>query len=722
MTEKRISFSLAINSILATLSIAQTGLAGDGHDHSGHDHVDDAGDYHLLDSVVVTGTRTERIITQTPVKTELLLADNLDSYNISNIKDALKLIPTARFENECQNCGLNQIQLLGLSTDHTAILFDGAPLYSGLAKVYGADIFPTSFIDRIEVVKGGSSALYGPEAIAGVVNLITTEPTYDNTQYDLSFRSLLGKTSDTEASFATDRVNADKTFNYTVYGLVKDQEGLDLTTDGFTEVPQFKNKVIGTQAWFHPDEGSTAKFSYQYMDQSHRGGDSLHLHEEQARVAESLAHELHVLKAGWERQNLNGLDFQFNASYIDIQRTSFYGARGDYEQRAYEEADHDGDVTDSFIANNQTAIDTIAHSVWGSTNNNVLYLDAQFDQTWNKHTISAGAQYRLEKLTDGSLYGSAETTTDEFSNTSIFFQDQWMPSDTWEIVYGARIDDHEKVSDAVFSPRVAFRYQRDKQLTFRASWSTGFNAPGAFNEDMHIGVSNGGAIFLNNAGGLREESSQTLSFGAEYRPKSYEDKLILHSQVHLTKLEDSFDIDDSGELTGSENLWLRVNGPASEVFVWENNLNWQINDAIQIDSGLSYIHGRFEDPIERVTDLTTREFIERPEWSGHIGVTYENAQTVDAHAFLRYTGSMIALGQDADIWRRSPNFWVLDLGLTKTFENIWEKHDLTVNVGVENAFDQRQKDLMDNGEDRDPTYLYGPTSPRTYYLSASLGW
>jgi outer membrane receptor for ferrienterochelin and colicins len=75
---------------------------------------------------------------------------------------ALKMIPTARFENNCQNCRLNEIQLLGLGTDYTANLFDGAPLYSGLAEVYGADLFPSVFIDRIEVVKGGSSVLYEP--------------------------------------------------------------------------------------------------------------------------------------------------------------------------------------------------------------------------------------------------------------------------------------------------------------------------------------------------------------------------------------------------------------------------------------------------------------------------------------------------------------------------------------------------------------------------------
>ena len=114
---------------------------------------------HDMEPLVVTGTRTERPVSEAPVKTELVLPKDMVAYNVTSFRDALKLIPTARFENDCQNCGLNQIQLLGLSTDYTAILFDGAPLYSGLVKVYGADLFPTIFIDRIEVVKGGKSLI-----------------------------------------------------------------------------------------------------------------------------------------------------------------------------------------------------------------------------------------------------------------------------------------------------------------------------------------------------------------------------------------------------------------------------------------------------------------------------------------------------------------------------------------------------------------------------------
>ncbi len=678
---------------------------------------------HELDSYVVTGTRTERILTEAPVKTELLLSNDLEDYNITSFKDALKLIPTARFENDCQNCGLNQIQLLGLSTDYTSILFDGAPMYSGLAKVYGADLFPAVFVDRIEVVKGGSSSLYGPEAIAGVVNLITVEPLQNSFRTDVSIESLLGDATETEFSFSGSQVSEDGNYALKVYGLHQDRDALDLTTDNFSEIPQFENKIIGTQAWFHPVEDGTMKLSFQYMDQAHRGGDRLDLPEEQARVAESLAHEVYMLHADWKQRLSNGMDYSLRASYVDIGRQSFYGARADNEQRAFEEAGFDGEVTDEFIANNQAAIDSVARTVWGETNNDVIYLESQVNRYAEQHVFSLGAQYRYEELEDGSLYNRQGTVTKgDFSNLGIFLQDQWSINEKWEVVSGLRYDSHDNVDGSIFSPRIATRFSANEEVTWRASWSTGFNAPGAFNEDQHISVNTGGAVILNNAADLKEEDSQTWSFGMDFIPQSLDEKLILHSQIHYTLLKDSFDIDDSGDLTGDENLWLRVNGPDSEFFVWENNINYELNEHFQIDGGLSYLKARFDEPIERVTSLTTDEYIERPEWTGHLALSYENQDVFDAYAFLSYTGTMLATGEDADIWRRTDDFWVFDIGVSKKFEGFMGDADLIIATGIDNLFDERQKDQLDNGEDRDPTYSYGPTNPRTFHVSARLAW
>jgi len=678
-----------------------------------------------LPDVVVTGTRTERLIHEAPVKTELLLSEDLEAYNARSLRDALKLIPTARFENDCQNCRLNQIQLLGLSTDYTAILFDGAPLYSGLAKVYGADLFPAIFIDRIEVVKGGSSVLYGPEAMAGVVNLITAEPFESAFEAEAGYSSVLGDTSDWEASVRGDYVDPEGRFSLSAYGYITDQESVDLTTDGFTEIPEFENRVFGLQSWWYPTAEATLKANYQYMDQSHRGGDRLDRPEEQARVAESLEHDIHIAQVSWKQRLNPDFDYSLGASYLFIERTSFYGARGDNEQRAYEEAGFAGDVTDAWIAANQAAIDAVARRVWGFTENHVYYLDSQFNHYWGDHTVSYGLQYRYEDLTDGPLYedlSAAPTTEDDFANLGFFLQDQWALTPALELVPGIRVDKHDNVDGSILSPRLAARYFATDELTLRASWSTGFNAPGAFNEDKHIGVNNGGAIFLVNESGLEEERSETFSFGGEYQPKGLNGQLVLHSQVHYTLLKDAFEIDDSGAISGDENIWLRVNGPDADILAWENNLNWQWSRQLRLDAGLSYIHARYDEAIDRVTGLSTDEFLKRPEWTGHIGLSYENHELFDAHALLSYTGEMLAVGEDADIWRRTDPFYEVDLGISKDFDGILGAEHLTLSLGIENLFDERQDDLQDNGEDRDPTYLYGPTNPRTYYVRVSGTW
>jgi len=674
-----------------------------------------------MNQMVITGTRTEHLVSEAPVKTELFVQEDFDDYNISSLKDTFKLIPTCRFESDCQNCGLNQIQLLGLSTDYTAILFDGAPLYCGLAKVYGADLFPSVFIDRIEVVKGGSSVLYGAEAMAGVVNLITEEPTSNHAEMEVSFQSWMGDASEWETSFKADQVGDG--FAWRAYAYFDDRDGLDLGTDGFTEIPEFENKVIGFQSWVHPLDGATFKSSFQYMDQAHRGGDQLELPEEEARVAESLAHQVWMANLDWTQLVSDSFDYSFKASYMEVQRKSFYGARADNEQRAYEQAGYVGDVTEDFIVGSQDLIYDVARSVWGLTNNSVYYLDLQFNHYLNEHTLSYGAQYRNEDLEDGSLYdSSAEVTNDSFYNFGVFVQDQWEISEKLELVSGLRIDEHGNVDGRIFSPRLAARYFATDELTLRVSWSTGFNAPGAFNEDMHIGVNNGGAIFLVNSDDLQEESSQTFSVGAEFKPNTMDGRLALHSQVHYTLLDDTFEIDDSGELSGDENLWLRVNGPSSEILVWENNLNYQLDAHWRIDAGLSYIYARLDDPVERLEDLVTEEYLKRPDWTGHFGLSYENHEFVDGHVFLSYTGSMLAVGEDAGIWRDTPDFFVVDLGLSKEFEDALWGADLVVSAGIDNLFDERQKDFFNNGEERDPTYLYGPTEPRTYYVTLKMLW
>lgn len=133
-------------------------------------------DHFNLEQVVVTGTRTQHYVKSVPVRTEVVTSQALQNKNAWNVFEALEGVPGIRVENQCQSCNFTMVRMQGLGSEHTQVLINGQPVYSGLASVYGLEQIGTGDVDRIEVVKGAGSALYGSSAIAGAINIITREP------------------------------------------------------------------------------------------------------------------------------------------------------------------------------------------------------------------------------------------------------------------------------------------------------------------------------------------------------------------------------------------------------------------------------------------------------------------------------------------------------------------------------------------------------------------
>jgi len=130
-----------------------------------------------LDQVVVTGTRTQHYVKDVPIRTEVVTSQALKNKNAWNVFEALEGVPGVRVEDQCQSCNFTMVRMQGLGSEHTQVLINGQPIYSGLASVYGLEQIGTGDVDRIEVIKGAGSALYGSSAIAGAINIITKEPT-----------------------------------------------------------------------------------------------------------------------------------------------------------------------------------------------------------------------------------------------------------------------------------------------------------------------------------------------------------------------------------------------------------------------------------------------------------------------------------------------------------------------------------------------------------------
>ena len=132
-----------------------------------------------LSQVVVTGTRTSHFVKDVPIRTEVLTSQAITKKNAQNLYEALEGVPGIRVEQQCQFCNFSEVRMQGLGAEHTQVLIDGEPIYSGLAGVYGLQQIGTNDIDRLEVVKGAGSALYGSSAVAGAINIISKEPTFE---------------------------------------------------------------------------------------------------------------------------------------------------------------------------------------------------------------------------------------------------------------------------------------------------------------------------------------------------------------------------------------------------------------------------------------------------------------------------------------------------------------------------------------------------------------
>ena len=130
----------------------------------------------MLESVVVSANRNETKRREAPSIVNIISPKIFENTNSVCVAQGLNFQPGLRTEINCSNCGLPQVRINGLDGTYSQILIDNRPIYSALQSVYGIEQIPTNMIERVEVVRGGGSAIFGTNAIGGTINIITKDP------------------------------------------------------------------------------------------------------------------------------------------------------------------------------------------------------------------------------------------------------------------------------------------------------------------------------------------------------------------------------------------------------------------------------------------------------------------------------------------------------------------------------------------------------------------
>ncbi len=651
-----------------------------------------------LEGVVVSANRSETTRRMAPTLVNVLDLKLFEKTNSSTLSQGLNFQPGVRVETNCQNCGFQQVRINGLDGPYTQILIDSRPILSALSGVYGLEQIPASMIERVEVMRGGGSALFGSSAIAGTINIITKEPLRNSGQLSHTFTSI-GGSSDFDnvtginASLVTDNHRA----GLYVFGLNRHRSAYDADGDGYSEIPRLKNQTVGFRSYLKTSTYSKLTFEYHHLEEFRRGGNNLDRPPHEADIAEQLEHSI---DGGGLKFDLFSPDTKHRlglyASAQNTDRDSYYG--GGKDPNAY------GKTTDlTFVGGAQY----VYHF------DKCLFMPAD---------LTTGAEFSGDWLED-DMWGYNRYTKQQVRTGSFFFQNEWK-NEHWGILLGGRLDKHNLVDHAIFSPRANLRYNPTENINFRLSYASGFRAPQTFDEDLHIENVGGTVSVIDLADNLKEETSHSFSASADVYQRFGAWQANVLAEGFYTRLLDAFALGPATEEDGIYHK-LRYNGPGAKVYgaTLEGKLAYL--SLLQVQAGFTWQRSRYDEALAwSETAPAEQRMFRSPDRYGYFTATYTPWKPFTVALSGTYTGSMpvqhLAGYIAGDVLVDTRDFFDMGVKLTYDF-NVLNAVNLQINAGVQNLFNAYQQDF-DQGPRRDSAYIYGPASPRSYFAGLKLSY
>lgn len=658
-------------------------------------------DAFMLDQAVVTSSKSETRRRESPSLVNVLNGAAFQRLGACSLADGLDFQPGVRVENDCQNCGFTQVRINGLDGHYSQILMNSRPVFSALTGVYGLEQIPANMIDRVEVMRGGGSALFGSSAVGGTINIITKDPMVNSAQVAHRLTSIgpsgaFDNNTTLNASVVTDNGLA----GLFIYGQSRYRDGYDHNGDGFTEVPQLKTQTLGARGFFRTSDISKLTVEYHNTHEYRRGGDRLNVPPHMAMIAEQTDHNIHAGEATydlWLRDRRDHLSLF--AATQNTRRQSYYGS--DMDPDAY------GRTSDVVIT---------AGSQWTHPMDRFLFMPAE---------LVAGLEYSFNRLHDVTV-GYDHDVKQCVRIYSAYLQNEWRDK-RWGFLAGARVDKHSMISGPIVSPRVNIRYNPAENVNLRASYSTGFRSPQAYDEDFHVAIVGGERVVTVLAPGLKQESSQSVSLSADLYHRFGNVQTNLLVEGFFTDLRDVFALRQLDGTDAMGNAVLeRYNGSGARVMGINLEAKAFFSSHFDMQGGVTIQSSRYKKP-EQWSDNpdvpAVKKMFRTPDVYGYLTANWEITHHLSATLNATGTGPMTVQhmegsGTDVDLAVRTQSFFDASVKLAYTFR-LFNRVNLEVSAGVSNIFNSYQNDF-DLGPARDSGYIYGPALPRCVNAGVSI--
>lgn len=495
-----------------------------------------------LNEVVITGTMKPVSRLESPVPVEVYKPIFFKKNPTANIFEALQNVNGVRPQLNCNVCNTGDIHINGLEGPYTLVLIDGMPIVSGLSTVYGLSGIPNSLLERIEIVKGPASSLYGSEAVGGLINIITKNPKnaplfsadafttdWGELNVDLGFTANIGKAATVLTGI-----------NYFHYN-----NPIDNNNDNFTDLT-LQDRISVFQKW-NINRKSNKLFSmagrFFYEDRwggemqwqkKHRGGTEVY--------GESIYTKRWELLGAYELPIAEKMLLSF--SYTDHDQNSVYG-----------------DVP--YMAKQRIGFGQLT-----------------WDKKLNKHDLLIGTALRYQYYDDNT-----PATLEEDVNwiPSLFVQDEVKLNEKHKILLGARYD-YNNNHGPIFTPRLAYKWKINDTNILRFNTGTGFRIVNLFTEE-HAALTGSREVIV------MEELKPERSFNANlnYLKKIYTNNgtfIGLETTVWYTRFSNSIIPDyDSNP---NQIIYKNLNGFAVTQGI-STNMDIVFNNGVKMILGATYM-------------------------------------------------------------------------------------------------------------------------------------
>lgn len=647
-----------------------------------------------LDAVVVTGTMTPTMITASPVKVEVISSEHLNTYipaAASSIMEGVKLINGVQEVVACGVCFTNSISINGLPGPYTAVLIDGSPMFGNLASVYGLNGIPNQVIDRFEVIKGPNSTLYGSEAMAGVINIITKDPANQpKFSIDLMGTTHLESFGNIGVSSSGNKWKGFTGLNYAIIGDFDDEN-----EDGFSDLANLDRYSLFSKWSMERASGKQLTVAGKLYYEDRRNGVEEYLQDRNYR-------------------NLRGSDSIYGESIYTYRAELF----GTYEL-----------PTEENIKLDYSASHHIQDSYYGADHYKAEQTIAYTNLVWNKqlvnHALVGGLTNRFQLYDDNTVATEIESsgvirnTPDNQWIPGVFIQDEMQLSEWFSLLAGVRLD-HYSSHGFIPSPRLSTKMKLGDWTTLRSNFGTGFRVVNLFTED-HAFVT-----------GQRE-----VQITEQLKPeRSVNGSLNLNHVFTIGNSQGMLDVDAyysyfyNKIIPDYEQPAFIIYGNSSGHAISKGlGFNWNQEFAFP----LSYSIGGNLQRVTETEESITRDVEFAANWSGIITANYKWKQPKMTIGYtLRVTGPM-ALPEVYDLNEagepissprpiQSEPFAFQNIQLTKQFSN-----QLSVYAGVQNLFNyvQNESPLVGFNDPNNPigfspyfdtSYAYSPIHGREFYL------